>query len=516
MRSPAAAIAWEFRRRHRWGFTALGAYLLVLAVLRIFIHRVNFADDETFAFVVIIPITATFIYFLAIFSFGVSGDLAARPSIYPARMFTLPVTSAALAGWPMLFGSIAIAILWFATRLFGLWPAGVEVPIVWPALGAMSLLAWTQALTWLGYGLPGLRVIVTVLWLATIDSMVMLALNFKPSEGVMLALLAPHVPLAFVVARIAVARARRGDVPDWRPKAFASRRESGTFATAAHAQRWFEWRHHGRSLPLLVALVLPFELALLFLFRDYPSIVMEILFAVLTTPPFMAIFVGATVSYGLTSFITVRPMSDRALIAAKLRAALRSTAVTWLIVIAGTIVGLTVSGTLPSAVESVQRLNEVFGPARTTAVVLLVLLVFIASTWKQLVQSLYIVMTGREWLVKGSVFTVLALLAIVFPAAHFVFRSHAAVAFLWSLIPWIAAALVCVKLAVAAWIAVRETRVPQLIVWNAAVFALFGVLVWITPEIVVPRYLLMLFAILAVPLVRVSVAPLALAWNRHR
>ena len=32
----------------------------------------------------------------------------------------------------------------------------------------------------------------------------------------MLALLAPHVPLAYLVARFAVARARRCDVPDWR------------------------------------------------------------------------------------------------------------------------------------------------------------------------------------------------------------------------------------------------------------------------------------------------------------
>ena len=46
-------------------------------------------------------------YFLAVFSFGLAGDLAARQSIYPARMFTLPVTTAALAGWPMLYGTAA-------------------------------------------------------------------------------------------------------------------------------------------------------------------------------------------------------------------------------------------------------------------------------------------------------------------------------------------------------------------------------------------------------------------------
>ena len=34
-------------------------------------------------------------------------------------------------------------------------------------------------------------------------------------ELLMVAFLAPQIPLAFLVARTAVARARRGDVPDW-------------------------------------------------------------------------------------------------------------------------------------------------------------------------------------------------------------------------------------------------------------------------------------------------------------
>src|SRR5204863_8097822 len=102
------------------------------------------------------------------------------------------------------------------TRALALWPSDVEVPVFWPALLAGSLLAWTQALTWMPYPLRGLRVIITVLWLAAIDSVIMVALNLKASELVMLAILAPHVPLAYLVARSAVARARRGDVPEWR------------------------------------------------------------------------------------------------------------------------------------------------------------------------------------------------------------------------------------------------------------------------------------------------------------
>ena len=59
---------------------------------------------------------------------GYSGDLGARQSIYPTRLFTLPVTSDALAGWPMLYGSAAMVLLWAATRTFALWPADVPPP----------------------------------------------------------------------------------------------------------------------------------------------------------------------------------------------------------------------------------------------------------------------------------------------------------------------------------------------------------------------------------------------------
>src|SRR5258706_14696993 len=131
MRSPAAAVAWQFRRQHRWGLIAIIGYLFVLAMIKLVIieraQHVNL-DDESFAFFVIVPVTATFLYFLSVFSFGLSGDLAARESMYPARMLTLPVTTAALAGWPMLYGTAAMAILWLGTRLLPLWPSDVDVP----------------------------------------------------------------------------------------------------------------------------------------------------------------------------------------------------------------------------------------------------------------------------------------------------------------------------------------------------------------------------------------------------
>jgi hypothetical protein len=544
MRSPAAAIAWEFRQRHRWGLIALAFYLLVLATIKLLIRgrsqHLTF-DDESFALVVIVPLTATFIYFLAVFSFGLSGDLAARQSMYPPRMFTLPLTTAALAGWPMLFGTAAMAMLWLATRLLAVWPSDVDVPIIWPALLAASLLAWTQALTWMPYPLPGLRVIVTVLWLAAIDSVILLALRYKASEPVMLALLAPHVPFAYLTARFAVARARRGDMPDWRgvfarlariADVLPRRRER--FQSPGRAQMWFEWRRHGRSLPALVAILLPFELALLFVFRDTPVIVFEILGGVLLTPPFMAAFVAATVSksnphasdsHGLTPFIATRPLTSASLIAAKLKATIWSTVAAWLLVIVAIPVALKLSGTLPLVIEWKHDLVGFVGTPRAIVIVLLGFAGLLAATWKQLVKGLYIGMSGREWVVKTSVFVTLSILAIIVPLAYWVIGNRFLMGVLWNAFPWIAAVLVCIKLSAAVWIAMRlrdsrllsdRTLVIGAVCWDVAVFALYGLLVWLAPALLFRSYFLALVAILAVPLARLSAAPLALAWNRHR
>src|SRR2546430_7916727 len=298
MRSPALAIGWEFRRRPGWGLRAVAGYLFVVAMIRFLILEPGepvLVDSGRFAALVSVPLTATFVYLLAVFSFGFAGDLAARHSIYPARMFTLPVTNAALVGWPMLYGTAAVAILWLAARLFAVWPSGIEIPLVWPALLAAALLAWTQALTWMPYGLPGMRLIVAVLCLAALETVVLVAIHFKAGEPRMVAILAPQLPPADLVARFAVARARRGDVPDWRRLSARSGEITNVlphprdhFSSPGRAQVWFEWRRHGRSLPALVGLLLPFELALLWLPQGAAAFFFRKLFFPALNPPVIA------------------------------------------------------------------------------------------------------------------------------------------------------------------------------------------------------------------------------------
>jgi poly(3-hydroxybutyrate) depolymerase len=546
MRSAAAAFAWEFRQRLRWGLIALGLYFVVLATVQFLIlgprSPIHPLRSMTFAFTVNVPLSFAAMYFLAVFSYGLAGDLTARHSLYPARMFTLPVSTAALAGWPMLYGTLTMAGLWVAVALVALWPSGVPAPLIWPALFAAAFVAWLQALAWMPYGLPGLRMIVAVLWLTTIDAVVFSAVELRVRESLMVLILAPLVPLAYFAACYAVGRARCGDTPDWRGVFSRLGRIADTlprarerFLSAARAQRWFEWRQHGRSLPAWVALLVPFEVLFLYIVRHEPPVLTIIgLVVLLLTPPFLAAFVAVTVgrsnpdasnAYGLTPFLATRPLSTAAIVAAKLRMALASTLFAWLLILVVVPLGLTVSGSWPVVTERARGLTGFFGAPRAVVLALLCLLGLLATTWKQLVQGLSIGLTGRERLIKSSVLIRLSSLVLIGLIAHLLNVSRDARIFLWNALPWIPAVLIFFKMCAAAWIATRLHRdrllgdralVTGAAAWLAVVLALYGVLAWILDTPHIGHFFLVQLAILAVPLVRPPAVLLALASNRHR
>jgi hypothetical protein len=281
-------------------------------------------------------------------------------------------------------------------------------------------------------------------------------------------------------------------------------------------------------------MLLPFELALLWLARDAPVLILEILLVVLLTPPVMASFAPTTVSrsnphahetYGVTPFTATRPLTSAALIAARLTMALESTLGAWLLVLIAIPLALHWSGTWPVVTERASRVVRLVGMPRAIAFVLLVYLGLMASTWKQLVQSLCIGLTGRAWIIRSSVFAALAFIVFIGPVAQWTADHKTAQAALWSALPSILAVLVALKMLAAALVAAPLARsgllrdralVAGAAGWVAVVLALYGVLGWLVSGPLIPRYLLLLLAILAVPLARLAAAPLALAWNRHR
>jgi hypothetical protein len=541
-RSPALAIGWEMARRHRWGFGALAAYVIALAMagaLRTTITTTE--DDGVFALTLVVPLTWALFYLLAVFCFGITGDLSRRESIYPARMFTLPVSTAALSTVPMMLGTVVVMSLWLAVGMFVRWPSWIDVPFLWPAFFAAAFLAWTQALMWMPYGLPGFRPFIAVALLITGDAIVILAIELKVPESTMVAVMATLVPLAYLTGYQALTLARRGGVADWRERfgsgaGTRSRSRGRHFASPAAAQLWLEWRQRGRSLPVLVAIVLPFELGLLFMrgMDASPRTVYYALLAVLLTPRLMAAYVAVSFRsanphegdpHAMPHFMAARPMSSSGLVGAQLGAAALSTLVTWALVLLAIPLALDRSGTWWIVRDALAALAEVIGTPRVIAVSVLAVLALAASTWKQLVQGLCIGLTGREWLVRVNTLVILVLTIAVVPTVDYLRRHRDVLGEVFDALPWIVAALVAVKMLAAAWVAVRLHAVRPLTdralvtgaaVWLAAVFTLYGVFVWLMAPPPFPRYILLLIAILFVPLARVSAAPLALAWNRHR
>ena len=180
---------------------------------------------------------------------------------------------------------------------------------------------------------------------------------------------------------------------------------------------------------------------------------------------------------------------------------------------------------MSSTTVAARRMNDAIGTPRAATVVLLILAGFIVTTWKQLVQSLHIGLTGREWIVKGSVLLTLTFLILLGPIVEWIIDSPGVRRALWNAVTLILAGLVGLKMSAAAWIATRLDRsrllgtralVVGAVCWCVAVLALYALLVWFFSTPFVARYQLALIAILAVPLARLSAAPLALAWNRHR
>ena len=530
--------------RHRFGFLALGAYLVALGGVRLVAlvtgMRLPAEWDVGFAFLVVIPGTVALYWLIVAFTFGYEGNLAGRQSIYPSRLFTLPVTNTALTAWPMLYGAACVALLWIATRIVAPWPVNlpITVPLLWPGLLGLVLVAWTQAIIWAPYPLPAMRVVVTVVGLTAVQVLSVLAIEYRASETLMVVLLAPQLPLAFLVARRAVARARRGGVTERSAgfermgAALARRRlKRGPFADAGAAQRWLEWRRYGWSLPTFVAILLPVELLLLWASRNAPALVFTILVVVALTPPFMASFTavavrksGAGDDYGVSPFTATRPLSSAALVGARLRMAAWSTAAAWVLVIAAAPAALVLSDTWGIVADRAQRLAGAVGALRAIVFGALVLGTLVLTTWRQMVQSLYIGLTGRPGLIKGSALGMLCLVVAIGPLVDWAWTSGARDWF-WVVLFWTLGVIVAARMVLACWIAIRLHRdrlladrslVVGAALWLAAVAAVYGVLLWLFSTPYIPRFLLLIMATVMVPLVRLSAAPLALAWNRHR
>jgi hypothetical protein len=545
------AFAWMFWRRYHWGLLAFLAYLLVAGALSAVLPALLPLETAPAAFALLtFPTCYPAMFLLGIFCL-VEGNtpISGRHSCFPADLFLLPVRTGALAGWPMAFGTAAVCLLWLVVALciirpwLSLW--SFSVPLWWPALMATAALAWLQAALWLPFGLRGLRVVLLLLLFLGLIVVGELSMLGGASEPVLAGLFASLAALGWTLGYLGVRQGRRGDAPDWEGLFEPWRRlvrrwphRRRPFASAAWAQTWFEWRRTGKSLPimtglLLLPVVLPPVVLSFFAFGDAISPARTVLVA-LALPVFIAGMAGMPVSgrnrwvkdhYSMAASTATLPMSTGEMLGAKLRVAALSTLASWALVVVAVPSAVILTGNLETVVGWWRLAQQEVSTLKIMAALLAAAILLVGCTWKRLVDGMFLSLTGRQWVIGcalsvGTVAIVGLGFVVIWISKHPEVHER-----LLTLLPWLLGLLIACRLSLAglafrAGLRLRvlepRTAVRWVTAWLCVGATLFGLLVYALPAEQLPVYNLALAVLLAMPMARLTAAPLALAWNRHR
>jgi hypothetical protein len=539
------AFGWMFWRRYRWTYPLALGYLLVAVALSAVLpaHLPPWMAPAAFAVLMFPSI------YLAMMLLGMgclveqTTPLGGRHSCYPADLFILPMRTGALAGWPMAYGTAALCTLWLVAALCIMQPWAslwnVSVPLWWPALLATAALAWLQALLWLPFGWRGLRVVlllVLVLGLVVVGELSALR---GVSEPVLAGLFASLAVPGWTLGYLGVRQGRRGDAPDWEGLFEPWRRlvrrlphRRRPFASAAWAQTWFEWKCTGKSLPIITGLLL-LPVVLPFLASGDAIPAEQTVLTALVIPVVIAGMAGAPVSrnrwvkdhFCISASTATLPMSTGAMLGAKLKAAALSTLAAWALVMVAVSLAVILTGNLETVVGWWRVAQQEVSALQVVAGLLAAAILLVGCTWKRLVDSLFVGLTGREGLIGCALsMGMVAFFGLVFvgtwiskhPEIHGYFLAFVP----WLLGLWIACRLGVAGLALRAGlrrrVLDRRTAVCCVTAWVCVAATLFGLLVYAVPPERVPAYGLAFAVLFAMPMARLTAAPLALAWNRHR
>jgi hypothetical protein len=537
MRSAGWAFAWEFWSQHRWTIAPAAAYLLTLAVL------FGVAPAGTFGPMVggqlSLPLVFALAYILAAFTHGQQGAIESADSLFPRRAFTLPVATAALAGWPLLLGGTLVALYWLGLAGLVWRPCGVAAPLWWPTVALAAILAWMQALMWSPYPLPFLRIFVLVPVVCGLAVALLAGVQFEVPTPLLVAGSLLLLAAGYALAVAGLARARRGDGAAWRlwraPRQVTVPAPAlRPFASPRRALRWFGWRRVGYAMPLMCGMVIVPSLLLLFVVRDAQHGAL----VVLVMPGYALLMAGsAGLGMGsyhhssrsnttLTPFVAARPVTTATLVADRLRLVLLSIVFTWGSIYLLIAVTVRLSRAAAPLVEGWQQAVDRQG-VKAWLYLALAAMVPPVMAWKQAVSNLWVPMTGRTWVAyaAGMAMAVgLTALGVVI-ALGVIYHWERDASFM-TVLPWVLAAGVLLKLTLAVLVVRALLRrglvAPATLrrwgaVWLAVAVGLFALAFALTPaEVVSPMVVGCAAVLLLLPLVRLGLAPLALDWNRHR
>ncbi len=540
MRSPALALTWQVWWRQRWLWAAAAVYVLTLAVV---CHALPVGEVASLVGLVgLIPLGWVAILglgFLALLATG--SDLTAKNSGFPSWMFTLPVRTRTLVGWVMLNGTGALLAAWLVVAHFILRPCGIDAP-GWLALLAPALLAWIQVLAWTPFAFPLVRLLLMVALLTAIGIMPPLLVSlYEDPSAVIIGLQAALIAVAYVLAGHGVARARRGDGMEarWLPRRvsqFIDRlpRRQRAFASAAGAQLWYEWWRNGTLFPQVVGCLLAFFGPFLLLTEDdWLGYAPALIGSFLALPPILAGLMAAGMGKGdirtstmaFPPFLAVRPMATTAFVRVKFRMATFSALAACLLGILAALACLPVQASYEVFKDLWHQGLQLYPSHKAWTLLFLSPFVLFLMTWKNLVEGLWVGLTGRTWVgyVLGLVWTAAWLLLGLVGAGLYYYPQYREYA--WVVIPWLAGLALLAKATAAVWVVralhrrrlLGAQRLAYLVVlWILAVGCLFGLTQWVLPAGLVSLSWLAAGCLFSVPFTQLALAHLALEWNRHR
>jgi hypothetical protein len=550
--NPTCAMLWEIWGKHKYPFLWQIVALTVSTVLVSFKGGAT-RDVAAFLFAgVLCPFLAALVHLMMCFGY-IENDTRRAENGYPARLLLKPLSTARLALTPMFFGALVIVVFfliwyWLVLQRMLRFPGG---PAFWTGGVILSFFWWTQSVTWSLPLAPGRTGIV----LATAIIHLLVGI-LPPTTGglavwhwLILAVLLGAAPAAAIAG---LDQMRHGS---WegsnRLAALAARLKSSfvrdavcrvpivsglrrPFRSAFGAQFWLEWRRHGAMLPWVTAGMT--ILVMLFAWISRPEVEERSSVAPAIVLLCLPLLVSGAIAPGLGKFdpvqaspevpvfVAIRPISNGGLVWVKLAMALASSAVTWLITVMA--VGLWAIGSGKASLGLLASAGAPHGPVAILVASVPMLLLLILWTWKNLVAGIAPGLAGRPWVM--GVFTAmrvvtlggivcLALAAKLYGFGHF----------LWRWAPALLLAGLALKLSVSAaaiGFALRQKAItPGAACWIAGGWLLSGVFVagyaglvcvvqnktellaWIIPA-----------GFLVLPLCDLVIAPLALAWNRHR
>jgi hypothetical protein len=257
-------------QRQRFAFRFGTAYLTFLALLPL-VRREWLYTHQYQAALLAIPSVVAF--FSCIFGFvSMDADLTSSRSAYPAFLLRLPVTTRALAAWPIFLSWAYAVIVWVAFAALYLnqikpeTPNGIDrgwaVPVTAPALLFAAMTVTVQAVLWrpMRFGLLRLIAALALLvGLTFIGIPLVLSSGLSPT-GIKL-VVGGYTLLATWAGFDSVYRSRHQ--PSTRfvasaRKTRSARRQSTMkpFSSPVEAQTWIEWRRQGRILPILTFIIL--------------------------------------------------------------------------------------------------------------------------------------------------------------------------------------------------------------------------------------------------------------------